>query len=169
MGQSFQLCIPTMIPDTEKLLMRHCLVLWYSLEALHLVCKLFILFHVKFNYYLQSALKVKKKAKIRKWEIQVPHLTQDIVWESDKTQQNSKYMRAKRSAISQQVTTRLKDTDKITWRRQILIKRSTKKYRLGPASRKILKGFLFVWFVPLLPSPQSLSYVGTGLPVLHQY
>ena len=37
----------------------------------------------------------KKAAKIRNRYNQVPHLAQDIIWESDKTQENIRYKRAK--------------------------------------------------------------------------
>ena len=48
-------------------------------------------------------LKVNKKAKIRNRYNQAPHVTQDTTWESDKTQENFKYKRTKRSALSRQV------------------------------------------------------------------
>ena len=44
--------------------------------------------------------------------IQVPHPTQDTTRGSDKTQQNSTHKRAKRLALSQQVTTMLHLLDK---------------------------------------------------------
>ena len=50
-------------------------------------------------------VKVKEKEKYRNPYNQIPHLTQDTKWESDKTQENTTYKRAKRSALSQQVTT----------------------------------------------------------------
>ena len=43
---------------------------------------------------------------------QVPHLTQHIIWESDKTLENITYKRVKRSALSQQMTTKLQGTSK---------------------------------------------------------
>ena len=53
-------------------------------------------------------MKVRKKAKIRNQYNQVPHLTQNTLWESDKhTQENITYKKANRSVLSQQVTTRL--------------------------------------------------------------
>ena len=36
------------------------------------------------SYNTKATLKVRKKVKIRKWYNQVPHLTQDTIWESDK-------------------------------------------------------------------------------------
>ena len=45
----------------------------------------------------------------------MPHLTQDTIWESDKTQESNTHKRAKRSALSQQVTTRLQGIDKTAW------------------------------------------------------
>ena len=57
---------------------------------------------------------------------QVPRPTQEIIWESDKTQENITYKRAKRSALYQQVTTMLqkiqdsmtdKDEAQITFKR----------------------------------------------------
>ena len=38
---------------------------------------------LKFNLE-ESIIKVRRKAKIRNWHNQVPHLTQDTIWESDK-------------------------------------------------------------------------------------
>ena len=43
--------------------------------------------------------KVKRKAILRNRYNQVPHLTQDTIWESDKTQENTTHKRAKRPAI----------------------------------------------------------------------
>ena len=51
--------------------------------------------------------KVRKKAMTRNRYNQVPHLTQDTTWESDKTQESITYKRAKMLALFQQVTTRL--------------------------------------------------------------
>ena len=48
--------------------------------------------------------KVRKAAKIRNRYNQVPHLTQDTTWESDKNKTSQ--TRTKRSALFQQVTTR---------------------------------------------------------------
>ena len=61
---------------------------------------------------LKCVCKVGKVAKIWNRYNQVPHLTQDTVRESDKYKKKIRYMRAKKSAFSQQVTTRLNDTDK---------------------------------------------------------
>ena len=61
------------------------------------------------------AFKVRKKANIRNRYNKVPHLTKDTTWESDKTQENITHNRAKRPALSQQVTTRLQRTDKKAW------------------------------------------------------
>ena len=62
--------------------------------------------------------KLRKKTKIRNRYIQVPHLTQDTIWKSEKTQENIEHKRSKRLALSQQVTTMLKATDKTVWLRQ---------------------------------------------------
>ena len=51
-------------------------------------------------------IKVSKKAKIRNRYNQVPHPTQDNTWERDKKQENFINKQAKRSVLSQQVTTR---------------------------------------------------------------
>ena len=48
-----------------------------------------------------------KKAKIRNTYNQIPHLTQDTKWESDKNTRNITYKRAKRLALSQHVISRL--------------------------------------------------------------
>ena len=76
---------------------------------------------------------------------QVPHLTQDTVWESEKYKKKIRYMRAKKSAFSQQVTTRLNDTDKTIKQRQTQNKKDPqKKYRLGMVSKKITGGLKLV-------------------------
>ena len=78
-----------------------------------------------------------QKAKIRNRYNQGPHLTQDTIWESDKTQENITYKRAKRSVFSQQVTTRLKETDMTVWQRQTQIKKKDplNKLRLGTVNK----------------------------------
>ena len=48
-------------------------------------------------------IKVKQRAKTRNRYNQVPQLTGDTIWESDKIQENTTHMRAKRSALSQPV------------------------------------------------------------------
>ena len=64
---------------------------------------------------------------------QVPRLTQDTTWESDKNTRNNTYKRAKRLALSQQVTTRLQLTEKTAWqtRNTNNKKDPQKKHRLG--------------------------------------
>ena len=62
-------------------------------------------------YVSDMCLQSRKGGKIWNRYNQVPHLTQDTVWESDKYTKNIRYMRAKKSAFSQQVTT-LNDTEK---------------------------------------------------------
>ena len=70
--------------------------------------------------------KVRKNAKIRNRYNQVPHLIQDIEWESDKKQQNITHRRGKRSSLSHQVTIKLQDTGSTKCQRQTQIhKRST--------------------------------------------
>ena len=61
---------------------------------------------------LTCVCKVEKVAKIWNRYNQVSHQTQDTVSESDKYTKKIRYMRAKKSAFSQQVTTRRNDTDK---------------------------------------------------------
>ena len=61
---------------------------------------------------------VRKKAKIRNRCHQLQNLAQDSIWESDKTQENITQKRAKRSALSLQVITRLQGTDKTVRHRQ---------------------------------------------------
>ena len=61
-------------------------------------------------------LKARQEAKIRNRYNQVP------IWESDKTHDTSHTReRAKRSVLSQQVTTRPQGTDKTAWQWQIQI------------------------------------------------
>ena len=88
----------------------------------------------------------KEEGKYQESIHQVPHLTQDTIWESDKTQENIAYNRAKRSVLSQQVTTIRQGIYKTV--RQTNIKTNNKKdpqkkHRLGTVSKKItqrLKG-----------------------------
>ena len=56
--------------------------------------------------------KVGKEAKIWNRHNQVTHMTQDTIWESVQNTKNIRYRRAKKSALSQQVTTMLHDTGK---------------------------------------------------------
>ena len=62
---------------------------------------------------MSSLNKVRKNARIRNRYNQIPHLTKNTIWKSDKNYiQNVTYKKAERSALSQQVTTRLQGTDK---------------------------------------------------------
>ena len=72
-------------------------------------------------------------AKIRKRHNQVPHLTQDTTWESDKTQLNI-------TNESQHVTTRQQWTDAKVWQTQNIYNTNDpqKKYRIGTVSKTIL-------------------------------
>ena len=92
-----------------------------------------------------DTIKVRKKAKIRNRYKQVPHLTHDNVWESDKTQENFTYKRDKRPALSQQVITRLQETDMTVWQRPPRKKKDPqKKHRLRTVSQKITGGINIV-------------------------
>ena len=51
--------------------------------------------------------KVREKAKIRNLYNQVPHLTQDTIWEEDKSTRTIPYKRANMLTLSQQLATRL--------------------------------------------------------------
>ena len=62
---------------------------------------------LKHKIILLSFLKVRKDANISNRYTQVPHLTQDTPSGTYKTQLITTYKRAKRSALSKQVTTRL--------------------------------------------------------------
>ena len=57
-------------------------------------------------------VKVKNTARIRNRYNKIPHLTKENTWKSDKTQENITRKRAKKSAHSKQVTTRLQRGDK---------------------------------------------------------
>ena len=61
---------------------------------------------------MADLIKVRKKANIRNRYNQVAHVTKDAMRESDKNTKNITYKRAKKSALSQQATTRLQGTDK---------------------------------------------------------
>ena len=84
---------------------------------------------------------VRTKAKTRNRCNQGPHLTQDTAWESDKTQEKITYKRAKRSAFSQKVTTRMQETDMTVCQRQTQIKKIHKiNTTLDWYIRKLLEG-----------------------------
>ena len=53
-----------------------------------------------------------KNAKIRNRYNQVPHLTQDTIWERDKYTRKHHIQGSQEVSLSQQVTTRLHDTDR---------------------------------------------------------
>ena len=84
-------------------------------------------------------VKVRKTAKIRNRYNQVPHLTKDTTWESSKTTITSQ-TRAKRSALSEQVTTMQQWTDAKAWQSQHINNTNDpqKKYRLERVSKNIL-------------------------------
>ena len=89
-------------------------------------------------FLVMPSINVRKKAKIRNRNNQVPHLNQDTKWESDKTQENITHRRGKRSSLSHQVTTKLLDTGSTICQRQTKIhKRST---ALERSVRKALEG-----------------------------
>ena len=83
--------------------------------------------------------KVIKKANIRNRTNQVPRLTQDTIWESDKTQENITHKRAKRSAVTQQhnkpCVTSIGQTSVTQIRLNILV---------------VLVDFLLRWFIMFL-------------------
>ena len=68
--------------------------------------------------FMGGMVKLGREAKIKNRYNQVTHLTRNAIWESDKTQENTTLKRAKRSAISQQVITRLQGMDKTAEQRQ---------------------------------------------------
>ena len=76
--------------------------------------------------------KVQKTAKIRKRYSQVPHLTQDTTWESNKNTINI--------TNKSQVTTKQQWTDAKAWQTQDIniTNDPQKKYRLGMVSKNIL-------------------------------
>ena len=80
-------------------------------------------------------LKVRKKEKIRNRYNQEARLTQYTICESDKNTHN----RAKRSELSQQLTTRLQETDtKVRQKRNTNNKNNPQKeHRLKTVSKKI--------------------------------
>ena len=73
----------------------------FYLSRIDMVC---LLFAKKTPEYLNKSTqlisKERKKTKIRTRYSQVPHLTQDLLWESAKTQENIIHQRAKRSVLS---------------------------------------------------------------------
>ena len=106
--------------------------------------------------------KVRKTTKIRKRYNQVPHLTQDTTWESNKNTITSP-ARAKRSALSQQVTTRQQwESMRNKIHKKQMIHKSTALERLT---------FLIMVIYDLWPTysfllPSSGGFFGNGL---HDY
>ena len=89
-------------------------------------------------FLIMVSTKVRKNAKIRNRYNQVPHLIQDIEWESDKKQQNITHRRGKRSSLSHQVTTKLQDTGSTICQRQTQIHK--RRTALERSVRKALEG-----------------------------
>ena len=79
------------------------------------------------------------KATFRNPYNQIPHLTQDTIWENNKknTRKHHIQERAKRSVLSQQVITRLQGTDNLETR---ITKRSTRSTSLEWNIKKLLEG-----------------------------
>ena len=59
------------------------------------------------DYKIPIYTKVREKAKIRNVYDQVPHLSQNTIWEKDKSTRTIPYKRAEMLTLSKQVTTRL--------------------------------------------------------------
>ena len=79
--------------------------------------------------------------KIRNRYNQVPHLTKDTTWESDKTLEKITYKRVKRSALSQQmVKTAINRQDSMTDTKHKYQKESTKEACLRMVSKSIYWG-----------------------------
>ena len=68
--------------------------------------------HVQCSPFITNTVIKVKKAKTRNLYNQVPHLTQDTIWESDKNTRKHHIRESQRSALSQQVITRLQGKDK---------------------------------------------------------
>ena len=83
----------------------------------------------------KNLCKVRKKAKIKNVCNQVPHLTTPYR-KVTKTHANITYKKAKRSAISQQVTTRLQETDNTVRQRQAVCQETQSK-KEGKDRKKI--------------------------------
>ena len=110
------------------------------------------------NMKEQNQNNIRKAAKIRNRYNQVPHLTQDTTWESkhNKTLQ----IRAKRSVLSQKVTTRQQWTDAKAWQTQDINNTNDpqKKYRLGTVGKNILLEGLNRFHGANLTLTPSLTY-----------
>ena len=89
--------------------------------------------------------KARKTARIRNRYNQVPHLSQDIKWESNKSQSQT---RAKGSALSLQVTTRQQWTDTNTHINQIT----------GKANRTLGLIYMFYWYSKSFKAWPYLQY-----------
>ena len=98
------------------------------------------------------SLKVRKKAKIRNRYNQVPHLSQDTIWNVTNTQENITNKRSMRPALFQQVPTRLQWTDNTAWQTwNINIKKDPqKKHHLGSVNKYCFTGGLklVAWYQP---------------------
>ena len=85
------------------------------IRSVHEILVLVLPEALEVEIFARITIKVRKKAKIRTRYNQVLLLTQDTTWVSGKTKESITHKRAKRSALSQQVTTRLQRTDKTVW------------------------------------------------------
>ena len=96
----------------------------------------------------REIFKVRKTTKIRKQYNQVPHLTQDTTWESNK---NTINITNKRSALSQQVTTRQQWTDAKAWEKQDTKNANDPKSHSVPTSAK-----------KMTPTPRAVHAIHFG-------
>ena len=85
---------------------------WYLIALIPDICRLSYFNHL--IHCLLNIIKVRKKAKIRNQYNQLPHLLQDIIWESDKNKRKHDSQEGQEvSPLFQQVITMLQGIDKI--------------------------------------------------------
>ena len=91
-------------------------------------------------FAVDEAFKVRKKATVRNRYNQVTHLTQDTIWESDKITRKHYMQESQEPALSQQVTTRLQETDVTKGKDKHTKKIHERSSTLERSVRKLLEG-----------------------------
>ena len=125
--------LPQSLENLQWYMSPQCVLSRRRMTNCYVLVKLLSLHPLKWKYF---TYKVRKKATIRNQYNQVPHLTQDTVWESDK-------INNKRHIQESQVVNPFPAGDHKAARRKQdnMAKTNTKKeYHLGTVSKKILEG-----------------------------
>ena len=116
-------------------------LIWY----LQLTSKQWLLLNISLWNCMNLYILSKEEGKNQDRYNQIPHPTQETIWESDKNTKQHHMQERQEVRPSQQMTTRQQGTDMTAWQTWSTnnIKDSQKKHRFGTVSkRKILEGCL---------------------------